>query len=37
MVLIPPTSMQNFSVMKRTMWGGRTFMWGCMPIDFSSV
>ena len=31
-----PTSMQNFSTMKRTMWGGNTFMWGCMPIVSSS-
>ena len=28
--------MQNFSVMKRTMWGGSTFMWGYMPIVSSS-
>ena len=31
-----PTSMQNFSVMKRTMWGGSTFIWGSMPIVSSS-
>ncbi len=31
-----PTSMQNFSTMKRTMWGGNTFMWGCMPIVSNS-
>ena len=28
--------MQNFSVMKRTMWGGRTFILGSIPIVFSS-
>ncbi len=29
--------MQNLSTMNCTMWGGSTFMWGCMPIVSNSL